>query len=144
MKLIQINTPTKLLIVLNATFFGAILLLIGLFAPEPISTSLGGATGWATMILVLGAVIGIVLSNKEINKNEFAISFLSGFFMLTGLTLLFWGYFLYIIFQLEAYNFAASSLIFDFGTSCLAISILSIIKGSLVSWFRQKKKTAKK
>jgi len=94
----------------------AILVAVPLVSPIYLTHLLRGCTGWATFgLLAICWLCCIVTLGGELRNRIFAIS---------ALTLLTCGYFLYLAFGLEAYKFASSALVFDFGTALVPLGIL--------------------
>ena len=92
------------------------IVLIPFVLSASIITILRGFTGWSTFFLLFTSLVAYLVTSSENMLLR-----LTTIGMLSVLTV---GYFLYLVFGLEAYRFACSALIFDFGTALVAFNIL--------------------
>lgn len=132
MKNKEVIQNTEITIVSLAILVGAV--LIGLFAPIHFTNVFRSWTGWTTFDLLGLATIAYIAICKE--------KILYRIITIPMLIILFGGYFLYLWFGLEAYKFAASALVFDIGTSLIAINVIVRLNllGKLITWLKKKTK----
>jgi hypothetical protein len=111
------NVKQNVTILIGSAILVAILVIVPFVFPKVLITILRGFTGWSTFAVLFVSLIAYCGLTKECK--------LLRFFTIPMLTILTSGYFLYLIFGLEAYKFACSALVFDVGTALVGINIIA-------------------